>query len=116
MQRQSTSLSHQLYLFHRRARVDPFGLPSPNLVVITFRRPYITFSLWAYRQRDPYRSSNPCTDGPSLKPTVYSLHSCGTVEIVRESTYDDDDGGGGGRGGVGCGDREMGFGEEVGRE
>ena len=61
--------------------------------MIIFRRLYITFSLWAGHQRGPYRSSNPCTDRPFPKPTVHSRHSCGTVEIVRESTYD---GGGGG--------------------
>jgi hypothetical protein len=38
------------------------------------------------------RKTRKCTDGPFLKPTVHSRHSCGTVEIVRESTYD---GGGG---------------------
>ena len=55
--------------------------------MITFRRLYITVSLRARRQRGPYRSSNPCTDGPLPKPSVHSLHSYGTVEIVRESTY-----------------------------
>ena len=111
MQRQSTSLSHQLYLFHRRARVDPFGLPSPNLV--DDHLPLAVHHLFAVGlpSARPVQIFQPL---PSLKPTVHSLHSCGTVEIVRESTYDDDSGGGGVA--VGCGDREAGFGEEVGRE
>src|SRR5437016_754620 len=82
--------------------------------MIIFRRLYITFSLWAGRQRGLYRSSTLCTDRPFPKPTVHSRHSCGTVEIVRESTYDD--GGGGGGGGEAEGERGSPSRGEVGIE
>jgi hypothetical protein len=49
--------------------------------MITFRRLYIAFLLWAGRRLGPYKPSNSCTDRPFPKPTVHSLHSCGTVEI-----------------------------------
>src|SRR6516162_10157218 len=73
--------------------------------MMTFRRLYMTCSLCLRRQQGPYRSSSPCTDGPPPKPTVHSLHSCGTVEIARESSYEGSTAanGGGDGGGIGPG-------------